>query len=170
MAPAGGMQPKRQRTYTAPLTSSCLTSSRPCSAPRICAAQRDSSRFATTACAASNSDNTQADSPSTSQQKSSSDGLTYTYHSDGHDKATIEDVFGGADASKLAPGSAPWATGWQMNERNLQWNDDLARRLLVVRAGRALRLVALPPREQQLTALPVRLRERSTRVVCSALC
>ena len=59
--------------------------------------------------------------------------MTYTYHSDGHYKATIEDVFGGLDASQLQQGSAPWHMGYQTHERNLKWNVDLAMRLGVVR-------------------------------------
>ena len=69
------------------------------------------------------------------EKKSSGEGLTYTYHSDGHYKATIEGVFGGKamDVSKLQQGKAPWRTGWQMNEKNLKWNDELKKRLLVAR-------------------------------------
>ena len=46
-------------------------------------------------------------------------------------KATIEHVFSPADAR---PGStradAPWLLGWQMNERNIVWSNDLKLRLL----------------------------------------
>jgi hypothetical protein len=63
-----------------------------------------------------------------------SNGQSFTYHSDGHYKATIEDVFpldGGA--AQVSSGKAPWQLGWQTNERNIMWNDDLKMRLLTVR-------------------------------------
>ena len=47
-------------------------------------------------------------------------------------KATIEHVFGGDtnDHHKGAAASPPWVMGWQMNERNLVWSNDLKLRLL----------------------------------------
>jgi hypothetical protein len=51
-------------------------------------------------------------------------------------KATIEHVYGGLTSSKgpesVSSAHAPWAMGWQMNERNIVWNDDLKLRLLKV--------------------------------------
>jgi hypothetical protein len=58
----------------------------------------------------------------------------FTYHSDGHYKATIEDVFPlDGRVAQVAGGKAPWKLGWQTNERNIMWNDDLKMRLLTVR-------------------------------------
>lgn len=58
----------------------------------------------------------------------------FTYNSGSsseRQKATIEHVFSPADAR---PGStradAPWLLGWQMNERNIVWSNDLMLRLL----------------------------------------
>jgi hypothetical protein len=59
--------------------------------------------------------------------------LAYSYHSDGHCKATLEDVFKGLNQTQLQKGRAPWHMGWQTNERNIIWNDDLKLRLLMVR-------------------------------------
>lgn len=60
--------------------------------------------------------------------------VQYSYHSDGHYKATIEDVFGsGGGQAPLGAGKAPWRMGWQTNERNIMWNEDLKMRLLTVR-------------------------------------
>lgn len=49
-------------------------------------------------------------------------------------KATIEHVYRESDGvAKTSSSSAPWSFGWQMNERNLVWNNDLKLRLLKVR-------------------------------------
>jgi hypothetical protein len=61
----------------------------------------------------------------------------YAYNS-GNDKerrkATIEHVYRASDGvAKTSSSSAPWSFGWQMNERNLVWNNDLKLRLLKVR-------------------------------------
>lgn len=72
-------------------------------------------------------------STSAATKGSSSDGVAFSYHSDGHYKATLEDVFGGTDPLNVAAGSAPWNMGWQTNERNVMWNNELKTRLLVVR-------------------------------------
>ena len=46
-------------------------------------------------------------------------------------KATIEHVFGSsADSPGWQKTEAPWHLGWQMNERNLVWTNDLKLRLL----------------------------------------
>jgi hypothetical protein len=58
----------------------------------------------------------------------------FTYHSDGHYKATIEDVFRlDSGGEPISGGKAPWKMGWQTNERNIVWNNDLKMRLLTVR-------------------------------------
>ncbi|KAF8068392.1 hypothetical protein HT031_002081 [Scenedesmus sp. PABB004] len=67
-----------------------------------------------------------------------SDQPAYPYNSgDGRNqKATLEHVFGGGGAAGGGGGGvlervqAPWAVGWQVNERNLMWNDDLKLRLI----------------------------------------
>ncbi len=46
-------------------------------------------------------------------------------------KATIEHVYQEVGGAREGPPS-PWNMGWQMNERNLVWNDDLKARLLKV--------------------------------------
>jgi hypothetical protein len=72
----------------------------------------------------------------------------YPYNSSSDDsrqhKATLEHVFKPDDVSSAAgsgsqsddtavPGAAPpWAVGWQMNERNLVWNDQLKMQLIKV--------------------------------------
>ena len=57
-------------------------------------------------------------------QGSSEDYVDFKYKStDGHSKATIEDVYGGSKTSSGLFDEAPWAVGWQMNERNMVWND-----------------------------------------------
>ena len=47
-------------------------------------------------------------------------------------KATIEHVFGGEsnEHNKGSSAAPPWHMGWQMNERNLVWSNDLKLRLL----------------------------------------
>lgn len=62
----------------------------------------------------------------------------YPYNdSDGkRQKATIEHVFvteGAAAAVEAA--QAPWLLGWQMNERNMVWNDQLKLQLIQVGMG-----------------------------------
>jgi len=57
-------------------------------------------------------------------------GITYTYHSEGHYKATLEDVFKNSSKASLVRDHAPWNMGWQTNERNIMWNDDLKLRLI----------------------------------------
>ena len=68
--------------------------------------------------------------------------MPYKYlSSDGRKKATLEDALvqsrdasGGAQIERNTGmgGSQPWTVGWQMSERHLMWNDDLAARLLKV--------------------------------------
>ena len=72
-----------------------------------------------------------ADHASTSGRSSRD---SYSYNSDSstdRHKATIEHVYQGDGRRKGPP--SPWTMGWQMNERNLVWNDDLKARLLMVR-------------------------------------
>lgn len=48
-------------------------------------------------------------------------------------KATIEHIFPALEGLKEADGErplSPWQVGWQMNERNLVWDDDLKVRLI----------------------------------------
>eukprot|EP01024_Parvocaulis_polyphysoides_P023122 TRINITY_DN2139_c0_g1_i3.p1 TRINITY_DN2139_c0_g1~~TRINITY_DN2139_c0_g1_i3.p1 ORF type:complete len:289 (-),score=38.00 TRINITY_DN2139_c0_g1_i3:140-964(-) len=52
--------------------------------------------------------------------------------SDGHAKATIEQVFGpvmekstGQNQSQMVTDDTPWTLSWQMSERNVAWSDDL---------------------------------------------
>ena len=62
------------------------------------------------------------------------DTNTYTYNSGRsteRKKATIEHVYEKEGGGREGPPS-PWNMGWQMNERNLVWNDDLKARLLKV--------------------------------------
>lgn len=52
-------------------------------------------------------------------------------------KTTIEHILPGLSAAgqqKIGSGGvqAPWAMGWQMNERNMVWNDELKLRLIKV--------------------------------------
>jgi hypothetical protein len=56
-------------------------------------------------------------------------------------KATLEHIFkpdhGDVDMEAAASSSAgsvaaPWSVGWQINERNMMWNDDLKLRLIKV--------------------------------------
>ncbi|KAK9831855.1 hypothetical protein WJX81_002077 [Elliptochloris bilobata] len=56
----------------------------------------------------------------------------FTYNSsDGRPKATIEQALSMSSAEHMQRGPArPWNLGWQMNERNLVWNDDLKLRLI----------------------------------------
>lgn len=63
---------------------------------------------------------------------------SYPYNSgdDRKQKATIEHIFR-PDAAESPVSSteriqAPWAVGWQVNERNIMWNDDLKLRLIKV--------------------------------------
>eukprot|EP00892_Ulva_mutabilis_P006787 jgi/Ulvmu1/4480/UM002_0205.1 len=58
------------------------------------------------------------------------EGVTYSYHSEGHYKATLEDVFKNPCKASLIRNHAPWSMGWQTNERNIMWNDDLKIRLI----------------------------------------
>jgi hypothetical protein len=62
-------------------------------------------------------------------------------------KATLEHIFkpdhGEVDIGATAEAAstsgrvqAPWDIGWQMNERNIMWNDDLKLRLIKVRTTR----------------------------------
>lgn len=61
------------------------------------------------------------------------DPAAYSYNSgDGREKVSIEQVFQGDNALTQVQGDAPWKMGWQMNERNLVWNDDLKMRLVKV--------------------------------------
>lgn len=56
----------------------------------------------------------------------------YVSHEGRTQKATMEHVFGNMD-SKTQEGmeaGAPWSVGWQMNERNLVWNDELKKSLI----------------------------------------
>ncbi|GMH38654.1 hypothetical protein BSKO_06538 [Bryopsis sp. KO-2023] len=54
----------------------------------------------------------------------------YSYNSsDGKAKATIEQVYALQGAS-TEDAKAPWLMGWQMNERNILWSDDLKLRLI----------------------------------------
>lgn len=46
------------------------------------------------------------------QKASADDKVHYSYHSDGHYKATIEDVFKQIDSAKLYTEQAPWKMGW----------------------------------------------------------
>jgi len=76
----------------------------------------------------------------------SSDRPTYPYNSgDGRSqKATLEHIFptghGDVDIEATASSTAstsdrvqaPWSVGWQMNERNVMWSDDLKLRLIKV--------------------------------------
>ena len=62
----------------------------------------------------------------------------YSYNSGSNDerrKATIEHIYRDTDgvAKNSSSSSVPWSMGWQMNERNTVWNDDLKLRLLKVR-------------------------------------
>lgn len=65
-----------------------------------------------------------------SRPADSGDAVTYSYHSDGHYKATLEDVFKKSSNATLVSDHAPWSMGWQTNERNIMWNDDLKLRLI----------------------------------------
>ena len=97
---------------------------------RLCAAAESRallqpSRLTCTSCRA------HADHASTSGRLSSD---SYSYNSGSptdRQKATIEHVYEGDERRKGPP--SPWTLGWQMNERNLVWNDDLKARLLMVR-------------------------------------
>ena len=63
-----------------------------------------------------------------------SDSESYTYNSGSpteRRKATIEHIYQEKGGGRTGPPS-PWNMGWQMNERNLVWNDDLKARLLKV--------------------------------------
>lgn len=69
--------------------------------------------------------------PSTSGSKTDS---FYLYNSGSpteRKKATIEHVYQEKGSERQGT-PAPWNMGWQMNERNLVWNDDLKGRLLKV--------------------------------------
>ena len=83
------------------------------------------SRLTCTSCRA------HADHASTSGRSTSD---SYSYNSESptdRQKATIEHVYQGDGRRKGPP--SPWTMGWQINERNLVWNDDLKARLLLVR-------------------------------------
>ena len=67
----------------------------------------------------------------------SGDTVTYSYHSDGHYKATLEDVFKNSSTATFVSDHAPWSMGWQTNERNIMWNDDLKLRLIKAYLHRA---------------------------------
>jgi hypothetical protein len=71
---------------------------------------------------------------STHDQAGTSGRDHYTYNAGSaseRQKATIEHVFGSAAEKPGSSGSeAPWHLGWQVNERNLIWNNDLKLRLL----------------------------------------
>lgn len=60
-------------------------------------------------------------------------GIQYSYHSGGHFKATLEDVFRNSSTASLIRDHAPWNMGWQTNERNIMWNEDLKLRLIKAR-------------------------------------
>ncbi|CAD7699318.1 unnamed protein product [Ostreobium quekettii] len=65
---------------------------------------------------------------------------TATYNSgDGRAKTTLEQVFRGEGSTRrvqeLEP---PWQLGWQMNERNLMWNEGLKLRLVMKIASEEL--------------------------------
>lgn len=109
----------------------------------ICTAEPDAAADASASAAPAQppGDAPDKDSPATPRSDAQG-GITYTYKSDGHYKATIEDVFGGIDEGQLQ-GSAPWAMGWQANEKTIKWNDDLKRRLLIVRPSCAQTRVLL---------------------------
>ena len=68
-------------------------------------------------------------------------------------------------AEQLQRGPArPWQLGWQMNERNLVWSDDLKLRLIKVGGPQAacVRCV-LCPRVEVLPAVPHRCRRSPVR-------
>jgi hypothetical protein len=81
----------------------------------------------------------------------------YPYHSgDGRSqKATLEHIFqpdhGEVDMQAAASSSvstsgnlqAPWSVGWQVNERNIMWSDDLKMRLIKVSCWRSLGSIML---------------------------
>ncbi|KXZ47268.1 hypothetical protein GPECTOR_36g120 [Gonium pectorale] len=100
--------------------------------------------------------------------ETSTTGLTYPYNdSDGkRQKATIEHIFPALEeagpsqqssqsAATSGRAAAPWQVGWQMNERNVYWNDDLKLRLIKRIAGDELGIsdAEMDERLQQLGAL-----------------
>ena len=73
-------------------------------------------------------------SPDQASSSGRSDTNTYLYNSGRpteRKKATIEHIYEEDGSAREGPPS-PWNMGWQMNERNLVWNDDLKARLLKV--------------------------------------
>jgi hypothetical protein len=74
--------------------------------------------------------------------ETSTSGPSYPYNGgDVRQKATIEHVFqpvvgDSASTSTSSSEQTPWAVGWQMNERNLVWSDDLKLRLIKVTVTR----------------------------------
>ena len=64
----------------------------------------------------------------------------YNYTStDGKPKATMEDAWRVREQTPGGTTSAPWNVGWQMNERNTIWSDDMKKRFILVRPAIALR-------------------------------
>ena len=73
-------------------------------------------------------------SPDHASTSGRSDSDSYAYNSGsstGRYKATIEHVYKENDNARKGPPS-PWNMSWQINERNLIWNDDLKALLLKV--------------------------------------
>lgn len=84
----------------------------------------------------------QARQPARAEKDSIAERMPYNYvSSDGKKKATLEDAImqsrSSSGSEQIQQNSSmaknqPWNMGWQMSERNLLWNDDLAARLLKV--------------------------------------
>ncbi len=73
-------------------------------------------------------------SPDHASTSGRSDSDSYAYNSGdstGRQKAAIEHIYKENDNARKGPPS-PWNMGWQMNERNLIWNDDMKALLLKV--------------------------------------
>lgn len=97
--------------------------------------------------------------PTTSNAAGVGERMPYNYtSSDGKRKATLEDAFvqsreasgaGQIEHNTGMAGSQPWAMGWQMSERHLMWNDDLAARLLKARQNPISARKAILSRQHQ---------------------
>ncbi|GIL52047.1 hypothetical protein Vafri_8009 [Volvox africanus] len=110
------------------------------------------------------------DAPQTSYPYNDADG--------NRQKATIEHIFPALEStsstaqqqpsssSSSSRPAAPWQVGWQMNERNVYWNDDLKTRLIKRIASDELGVSdgEMDERLQQLGALLPGLQSRLARV------
>lgn len=73
------------------------------------------------------------DNDSAAEKQSVHQAMPFSYNSsDGRKKASLEDALSKGKNRSVLMDRQPWQVGWQMAERNLMWNDQVAAALVKV--------------------------------------